>query len=190
KLVRVERTRVDCSRGDGIHRHADAFGVYRRIALVRVDHVEPSPVPQEQVRLAGTVLVKPGDDEPPAFRRELAGKVERPLRSDAFDDALAQAAASHFAHLVENAPVVVHRDHDLRAETPGEILRERTAGDGDDPRADARRESAEKRTEKADADDRDRLSFSDVATAEDVHGAAERFAGKRLRIDGARKGHD
>jgi hypothetical protein len=70
---------VEPARLHRLDRAPQAGRVDRRIPLVRVDHVEPVPVPQLHVHAAPAVLVIADDDQAPTHRGQARGEVERLL---------------------------------------------------------------------------------------------------------------
>ena len=131
-----------------------------------------------------------GDDELAAEADQLSGQVERPLLADAFDHSLAQGFAGELLDLLDDRPVVIHRDCLGGAEAAGEIERLRPARDGDHPSAGIAGQPGQHRAKEADPDDRYRLTRADVAAAEDVERAAERFAGEGPAVELGRELHD
>src|SRR5947209_2431046 len=155
-----------------------------------IDDVEPAPVPQPHVYLPRPILVITSDDQAAALARELSCEVERPLFADRLDDAVAERAAGQLFYLADDRVVIVHRDRLRRAHAARNLKRERPPRDRDHARTGIAREPRQDRAEEADADDRDRLPTRDLAAAENVHGATERLAGKRLARERIRKAHD
>src|SRR5438270_1583786 len=69
--------------------------------------------------------------------------------------------------------MIVHGDRMNRAHEPSQVQRLLPPRDRDHARACAARQGNEDEAQKTDSDDRHRLALTDVAAAEDVHGAAE-----------------
>jgi hypothetical protein len=111
------------------------------------------------------------------------------LLADCLDHTIAERAARQLLDPLDDSVVILHRDRLDRAHAVGEIERERSARDRDHARAGIGGEFRQDRAEKPDADDRHCLPGLDLAAAKDVHGAAERLAGKRLPCKHFRQPH-
>src|SRR5690606_6528488 len=116
----------------GRDRLAHAPHVDLRLPLVRVDDVEPAPIPELHVDRTRPVLVIAGDDQPAALARQLRGEIERPLRADALDDALTHPALRQVPNLADDGLMILERDPLVGAHPPREIARKRATGDRDD----------------------------------------------------------
>jgi hypothetical protein len=187
--VRVQRLRIEAARAHAIERGGHAVDIGVRLALVRVDHVEAAPVPQEHVDLPRPVLVEAGDHEPAAHAAQLRCEIERTLRADQLEHAVAAVAAGELLDARDDRSIIgaeldgLGRAHPLRDVERGRALRDRDhAGTGPG------RELHEQRTEEADADHGDRLARLDPAAAPDVHRAAERL-GRHVGAAQVRRQH-
>ena len=76
ELVRVQRQRIHHARLHRQDRAAYAIDVHVRVSLVRVDDVEPAPVPELHVYLSWSILVITSDDQPATLARQLTREIE------------------------------------------------------------------------------------------------------------------
>src|SRR5687767_15099521 len=75
KCVSVQAGGIEDTGGHGLDRSADALDVHLRIALVSIDHIEPSPVPQLHVDLSGSVLVVAGDHQTTTYPGQIGCQI-------------------------------------------------------------------------------------------------------------------
>src|SRR5690606_26228777 len=80
------------------------------IALVGVDHVDPAPVPELHVDLPRSILMVPGNDQPPTFTGQLTRQLGRPLLTDRLDHAVAEKTSGKRLRLLYDPVVVVHHE--------------------------------------------------------------------------------
>src|ERR1051326_7556730 len=190
KLMGEKRSRIEAVFGDGDGRFADPLDIDLGIALVRIDDIEATPVPELHINLSGTVLMISSDDQPAALARELGRQVQRPLLSHCFDDAITAGSRREFLDLANNPPVIIHHDRFGSAKFSRQFQRKGPSGNREYLRASVDSQLHQESTQKANSDDRDFLPGLDRTPFEDIDGAAQSFAWKRRLSEGLRKWND
>src|SRR5438270_6760459 len=173
----IKRAGVDHAIFDRGNRGADALHVDLGVAFVGIDDVETAPVPELHVHLAWSILMESGDDEPPAFSRQFACKIERVLLADRLDDTITQKAPGSFFDGSDDSITIIHWKSFGGSHPARDIAREGSSRHGDDPCSRRVRKPSQQCPEKADSDDGNRVPCCDLAAAKDVHCTAERLAG-------------
>jgi hypothetical protein len=171
--VGIQGGRVENAARHGINRSPDPLDVYIGISLMGVDNVEPAPVPQLHVDLAGAILMVARDYQASADSRKVGGEIERPLRSNCLDHPLGPLAAGQLLHLADDLVVVVQRHGDIGAQLQRQLEGKGPPGNGDHPRTCSSCQPGEQRAEEADPDNDDGLPRLNVRAPENVHSTAE-----------------
>src|SRR3954471_6218581 len=178
----VKRLRIQIAGSDRGCRRTDPIYVDACVTLMRIDHIQPSPIPKLHVDTAHPVLVVACDHEPAAFFRDVRSEVQSLLVPDRLNDPITSPAGGKVHHAFQNLFPGVELDHFSRAVMLSEFQREWSARDRYHPCTRPSGKGGEDRSQKTDTQDGHTLAGLNRAPLHHVKGAAERFSRERFAL--------